>query len=441
MAESECHDGEFKCLIHEECIPEMKRCDGTKDCEDNSDEWYECGITQRHWLPLDLEVRLMYNEEESVKRGRVEVRRRGFNEDFGTVCGEGWTTEDAAVVCRMLNQQFVGNAYAYNSAVFGEGGGDISMSNVGCNGNESNLGDCKSRGFGYGLVHCSHAQDAGVTCDGSQVITSPPPQIQGPESDVRLIRGSSCLSGLLQVYHKEEWRFVCNTNFGSPDATVVCRTLGFNAGKGYLDYFGYFGFGDGLYWLDNLDCHGNESHIFNCTSNPFGENNCNVNQAVGLFCSGQKELDCENQKPCISSINCSFESDDCCYGFISPEIEGKGTTPWVRYNAGQITLKDHTTQHESGYIAYYQNIYGNKNDFAYLDLPNITLQDHNQKLEFYYLITSNCANALSLNLVNAENKVTNVWKPTPVTKEIEGMWIYGCFDIEQHQDKENGDDK
>jgi hypothetical protein len=38
------------------------------------------------------------------------------------------------------------------------------MSNVGCNGNESNLGDCKSRGFGYGLVHCSHAQDAGVTC-------------------------------------------------------------------------------------------------------------------------------------------------------------------------------------------------------------------------------------------------------------------------------------
>jgi hypothetical protein len=49
---AECHDGEFKCLIHEECIPEMKRCDGTKDCEDNSDEWYECGITQRHWLPL-----------------------------------------------------------------------------------------------------------------------------------------------------------------------------------------------------------------------------------------------------------------------------------------------------------------------------------------------------------------------------------------------------
>jgi hypothetical protein len=47
----------------------------------------------------------MYNEEESVKRGRVEVKRRGFNEDFGTVCGEGWTTEDAAVVCRMLNQK------------------------------------------------------------------------------------------------------------------------------------------------------------------------------------------------------------------------------------------------------------------------------------------------------------------------------------------------
>lgn len=48
--------------------------------------------------------------------------------------------------------------------MFGEGVGPILMSKVNCDGDEDNLGDCESRGFGYGLVHCAHTQDAGVSC-------------------------------------------------------------------------------------------------------------------------------------------------------------------------------------------------------------------------------------------------------------------------------------
>lgn len=48
--------------------------------------------------------------------------------------------------------------------MFGEGSGKIHMTDVNCEGNETNLGQCDSRGFGYGFVHCAHSQDAGVSC-------------------------------------------------------------------------------------------------------------------------------------------------------------------------------------------------------------------------------------------------------------------------------------
>ena len=59
---------------------------------------------------------------------------------------------------------FSGNAIAYSTAVFGEGTGSILMSRLKCEGTESNIGHCKSQGFGYGRVFCSHSQDAGVSC-------------------------------------------------------------------------------------------------------------------------------------------------------------------------------------------------------------------------------------------------------------------------------------
>ena len=35
--------------------------------------------------------------------GRVEVRRRGSNDVFGTVCDDMWSAKDAMVVCRMVD--------------------------------------------------------------------------------------------------------------------------------------------------------------------------------------------------------------------------------------------------------------------------------------------------------------------------------------------------
>uniref|UniRef100_A0A3Q2QXS4 Soluble scavenger receptor cysteine-rich domain-containing protein SSC5D n=1 Tax=Fundulus heteroclitus TaxID=8078 RepID=A0A3Q2QXS4_FUNHE len=89
--------------------------------------------------------------------GRVEVF---FNSSWGTVCDDGWDLTDAAVVCRLLGCGLPQTALS--GAHFGEGTGQIWLSNVGCSGLEDTLTECSHSGFG--INSCGHAQDAGVIC-------------------------------------------------------------------------------------------------------------------------------------------------------------------------------------------------------------------------------------------------------------------------------------
>ncbi|XP_075345958.1 scavenger receptor cysteine-rich type 1 protein M130-like [Mycteria americana] len=101
------------------------------------------------------EVRLVNGDNDCA--GRVEVKQQG---QWGTVCGDYWSLNDAAVVCKQLDcGSAVGSPqYGY----FGPGSGPIWMDNVSCNGTESALSDCPHRAWGE--HSCSHARDAGVMC-------------------------------------------------------------------------------------------------------------------------------------------------------------------------------------------------------------------------------------------------------------------------------------
>ena len=97
----------------------------------------------------------MYNS--TVYSGRVEVVVNG---EWGTVCDDGWDTNDAAVVCRQLGYPVVQRAYS--SAYFGQGSGTIWLDDLRCNGEEESLFNC--RHVGIGRHNCSHSEDAGVAC-------------------------------------------------------------------------------------------------------------------------------------------------------------------------------------------------------------------------------------------------------------------------------------
>ena len=106
----------------------------------------------------DVTVRLAggstYNE------GRVEVY---YNNQWGTVCDDGWDDTDAGVVCRQLGFGYSGTVYS--NAYFGQGSGSIWLDSVTCTGNESTLASCGHLGVGI-TRSCSHYEDAGVRCSG-----------------------------------------------------------------------------------------------------------------------------------------------------------------------------------------------------------------------------------------------------------------------------------
>ncbi|CAM5078777.1 unnamed protein product [Natator depressus] len=89
--------------------------------------------------------------------GRVEVKHQ---DQWGTVCDDGWDMADAGVVCKQLGCG--APVRAHRNAHFGAGSGQIWLDNIACRGTESVLWQCGNRG---GSEHnCGHTEDARVTC-------------------------------------------------------------------------------------------------------------------------------------------------------------------------------------------------------------------------------------------------------------------------------------
>ncbi|NXT51966.1 MARCO protein, partial [Pluvianellus socialis] len=88
------------------------------------------------------------------RRGRVEI----FHQDsWGTICDDGWSIQDASVVCRML-----GYSRALSAFTAAAGTGKIWLDDVNCSGNENSIFDCPKPN--WGVHNCSHNEDAGVEC-------------------------------------------------------------------------------------------------------------------------------------------------------------------------------------------------------------------------------------------------------------------------------------
>ncbi|XP_067414950.1 lysyl oxidase homolog 3 isoform X2 [Emydura macquarii macquarii] len=167
--------------------------------------------------------------------GRIEVF---YNEEWGTICDDDFTLDNAHVLCRHLG--FVAATGWTHSAKYGKGVGRVWLDNVSCRGSEKSIVDCKSRGWGNS--DCSHEEDAGVICKDerlpgyvdSNVIEAEQNQVE--ELRLRPVVSSArkrlpVTEGIVEVRYKEGWVQICDKGWNHSNSRVVCGMMGFPAEK------------------------------------------------------------------------------------------------------------------------------------------------------------------------------------------------------------------
>ncbi|XP_071503572.1 scavenger receptor cysteine-rich domain-containing protein DMBT1-like [Diadema antillarum] len=204
-------------------------------------------------------VRLVGGEDDA--KGRLEIY---YDRQWGTVCDDFWTIEEANVVCRMLG--FEGALRYSCCSEYGPGSGPILLDDVQCNGTESNLADCQHNG--YGMHNCGHYEDVGVECIPT----------------VRLVGGKDDTQGRVEIYYYGQWGTVCDDLWDIVDAKVVCRMLGFESALRSYSCCAEYGPGSGPILLDDVYCTGTESKLADCHHRGYGEHNCDHSDDAGVEC-------------------------------------------------------------------------------------------------------------------------------------------------------------
>lgn len=115
-----------------------------------------------------------------------------------------------------------------------------------------------------------HAEDAGVRCQGCA------------NGDIRLVGGASVSEGRVELCMGSSWGTVCDDFWGTLDARVVCRQLGFSTFQPVARTQAFFGAGTGQILLDNVNCTGNEVQLIDCMA--ITMHNCNHGEDAGVTC-------------------------------------------------------------------------------------------------------------------------------------------------------------
>lgn len=109
------------------------------------------------------------------------------------------------------------------------------------------------------------------------------------QGDIRLVGGLTSNQGRVEFCNRGVWGTVCDDSWGSSDARVVCRQLGFSTFGAVAVSNARFGRGTGPIWLDDVGCFGTESRLANCRARPIGSHNCGHHEDAGVRCRSRRD--------------------------------------------------------------------------------------------------------------------------------------------------------
>ncbi|KAG3292461.1 antigen WC1.1-like [Ictidomys tridecemlineatus] len=239
------------------------------------------------------DVRLMKNGSSQCE-GQVEMKTSG---GWRTLCASNWNMANANVVCRQLGCGVATSTP--KGEYFVEGEDEIWRDRFHCSGSESFLWNCPVTALG--VPACAHGNTASVVCSGNQTqlllqsndswsdpsgsATSEGHAANCSDSrQLRLVDGGSHCAGRVEILQQGSWGSICDDSWDLSDAHVVCRQLGCGVAL-EATISAHFGEGSGPIWLDELNCTGEEAHVWQCPSQGWGQHNCSHKEDAGVICS------------------------------------------------------------------------------------------------------------------------------------------------------------
>ncbi|KAI4900371.1 hypothetical protein NFI96_001986 [Prochilodus magdalenae] len=203
--------------------------------------------------------------------GEVEVY---FRQDWRRVLLDSWSASVASVICRQLG---CGSVFSFSSSSpSSPEHSHTCVTGFNCTGSEAHLGNCSSAQ----PVNCSSREQLSVTCSG---------KFNSANSSIRLVGSGGDCAGRLEVFHSGSWGTVSDDLWDIEDAQVVCRQLQCGVALS-APVPAQFGPGTGPIWLNEVECEGNETSLWNCSFQLCGEDECGHKDDVGVVCSDHLTL-------------------------------------------------------------------------------------------------------------------------------------------------------
>ncbi|XP_047659912.1 antigen WC1.1-like [Tachysurus fulvidraco] len=231
-------------------------------------------------------------------QGEVEIY---FRQDWRRVLLDSWSLSEASVLCRQLG---CGSVLNYLSSPSTTEHKHMCVTGFSCSGSEEHLRNCSSVQAEH--VKCSSGEQLYITCS--------------DPSSIRLVGSGGDCAGRLEVFHSGSWGTVCDDSWGIEDVQVVCRQL--QCGEALSNHIpAWFGPGTGSIWLNEVECEGNETSLWNCRYQLCEEGECGHHEDVGVVCSEFKEI--RLTKGCEGNLEVFYNGTwgNVCYNQMDDELE------------------------------------------------------------------------------------------------------------------------